>query len=504
MAVRATWRPPWFAWTALWIVALALTYEAKPHLLHGRLLVLMPLALLAGVLLVRWLWEQPPAVAMCAAIALSVFSGAWGQIGLSGAPLDRLLLVIVLLQFLLRAPGVAHAPRPQLRGIHLLMCLTVLYAVVSSVAAQTLANQTNSLALLDQLGAAPYLMYLLAPAVFNGARERNLLLATLVGVGAYLGFTAIFESLGPHALVFPRYIAHVDRELPGERAGGPFQSSVTEGFATFACAVAAVIALRLWRTQRARHFAAASACACFCGCFLTLERSVWIAAVLGALLAALASASGRRWLLPGALACTVAIGGALVVIPSLASKTSARASNQRSVWDRKNQTAAGLRMVAAKPLFGFGWGRYTRDGLDYFRQAADYPLSGFAPNVSGLSLRPLPLHDTYLSYAVELGLVGLLLWLATLVWGVGGAIFARGSPALRTWKLGLIAVAVFFVVVAAFNPYQQDFPVLLLWIWAGVAVGGPSLAMQERRVRAPRRRVGDLGELLPGIRPAEA
>ncbi len=212
--------------------------------------------------------------------------------------------------------------------------------------------------------------------------------------------------------------------------------------------------------------------------------------------------------MPGALACALALGGALVVVPSLASKTSARASDQRSVWDRKNQTAAALRMVAARPLLGFGWGRYTRDGLDYFRQAADYPLSGFAPNAAGSSERPLPLHDTYLSYAVELGLVGLLLWLATQLWGVCGAIFGRGSPLLRPWKLGLVAVALFFFVVAAFNPYQQDFPVLLLWVWAGVAAGGPSLATQQRlaraRTRAGARGAGDLAWLLPRRRPVRA
>jgi hypothetical protein len=157
MAVPATWRPPWFAWTAVGFIALALTYEAKPGLLHGRMLVLAPIAVCAGVLVLRWLWHRPPAVAMCAAIALSIFSGAWGQIGLGGVPLDRLLLLVVLMQFLLRAPGVATAPRPQVRNVHLLMGAMVLYAVASAAAAQTLSDRTTSLLLLDQLGAAPYL-----------------------------------------------------------------------------------------------------------------------------------------------------------------------------------------------------------------------------------------------------------------------------------------------------------------------------------------------------------
>jgi O-antigen ligase len=87
---------------------------------------------------------------------------------------------------------------------------------------------------------------------------------------------------------------------------------------------------------------------------------------------------------------------------------------------------------------------------------------------------PLPLHDSYLSNAVELGLVGVVLWLGSLFWGVGGAIFNRGSPELRPWKLGLIAIAVFFAVLAFFDPLQANFTELLLWVWAGMLmVEGP-------------------------------
>ena len=268
MAVRAVWRPPWYAWLLLGLVALAAMHEVAPGRLHGSGLILVPLLIVAGVLVVRRLWELPPAVTMCAGIALTIFSGAWSQIGLGGLPFDRLLIAIVMFQFLLRAPGTAQTPRLQIRNVHWLMCLAVMYALASAVAAGTLTHETSALILIDQFGVVPFLVFLLAPAVFAGQRERNLLLATLVGVGAYLGFTAIFESLGPHSLVFPRYILHVDAALPGERAGGPFQSSVAEGFATFACAVAAIIACTQWRGLKSRYLAAAVAVVCIFGCFL--------------------------------------------------------------------------------------------------------------------------------------------------------------------------------------------------------------------------------------------
>ncbi len=484
MSARAAWHPRWYVWTFVGIAALTFTHEFIPSRLQGHWLIVTPVLIMVGVLALRKLWELPPATTMCAAIVLTIFSGAWYQIGLGGLPLDRLLIVIVLLQFLLRAPGVAHAARLYIRNVHLLMCLTVMYVVGSAVAAGTLTNETGFLSLIDQFGVVPFVVFLVAPAVFAGQRERSLLLATLVGLGAYLGFTAIFESLGPHVLVFPRYILHVDEALPGERAGGPFQSSVAEGFATFGCAVAAVIAYVQWRGQRRRYLAAIVVAVCAAGCFLTLERGVWIAALAATVIAALVTRAGRRRLVPGALAIAIAIAIALVISPDLASKTSHRASDQTTVWDRQNQTSAGLRMVAAKPLFGFGWDTYTTENIEYFRQSALYPMIGYGQSGGiGAPEKPLPLHDTYLSYAVELGLIGALLWLASLFWGIGEAAFTRGPADLHPWKLGLLALTVFFLVVGLFNPYEAPFPVLLLWAWAGVALGPAHLSVPQLRAK---------------------
>jgi O-antigen ligase len=496
MATREVWRPPWYAWTLVGLAVLLALHEATPSRLEGHWLIIAPLAVAAGVLIIRRLWELPPVVPMCGAVALTIFSGSWQQMGLGGLPSDRLLLLIVLLQFFLLAPGVAHVPRPQIKNVHLLMGFTLIYAVASAMASGTLGTETSFLSLFDLFGVAPYLMFLLAPAIFAGRRERNLLLGTLVCVGAYLGLTAIFESLGPHSLVFPRYILRVDAELPGERAGGPFQSSLAEGFATFSCAVAAVLAYTQWRRRGVRYLAAMAAVICVFGSFVTLERGVWIAAVVGTVITALTTRTGRRWLVPGLLGCALLIGGALALSPSLARKASNRANDQISIWDRQNQTYAGLRMIAAKPLFGFGWGRYRSDSLDYFRQTAEYPMYGHFPGDAEPGEKILPLHDTYLAYAVELGLVGTLLWLGALLWGVGGAILSHGPEELQPWKLGLIAIAVFFLVVAIFNPYQEPFPVLLLWLWAGVAQGSPSLSAQTRRAKAAVQRDGNVAPVL--------
>lgn len=428
--------------------------------------------------MLRWLWRMPPAVTMCAAIALTIFSGAWSHMGFGGIPVDRLLVVTLLLQILLRAPGMANVPRIRLRNVHLLMALTLIYAVGSAAIAGTLHSEQSLLLLINVFGVTPFLLFVVAPSVFSSQEARDLLLITLVVLGAYLGITAILESVGPSSLIFPHYIHAADIAARGGlKVGGPFQSSVPEGFANFACAVAAVIAMNQWRSPRSRCFAGLVALVCVFGCFLTLERGVWIAAIAAAAAAAMVTRTGRRWLVPSAAISAVAIVSLLVVSPQLSERTFSRADYEQSVWDRKNQNSAGLRMLAARPLFGFGFDRYEDDSLDYFRQPTTYPMTGYVHDiVVGVPDQILPLHDTYLAYAVELGLVGALLWLGFVLLAIGEGILRRGPPALHPWKIGLLAIAVFFLIVSLFDPHTAPFPVVVLLIWAGVATGSEPLS----------------------------
>ena len=223
-ATRPVWRPPDLAWGLLGLLAIGLIYKASPQRLEGKWLVLTPAIVLIGVFVLHRLWELPPAITVCVAIALRIFSGAWSQIGIGGMPLDRLVIIFALLQVFLCAPGARGLPALRLRNVHLLMVATVLYLVVSAVFAGTLTSGESVQAILDEFGIAPYLAFLIAPAVFAGRRERDLLLGALVAVGLYLGVTAVFEALGPHSLVFPSYIAHVDAADPSGRVNGPFQA----------------------------------------------------------------------------------------------------------------------------------------------------------------------------------------------------------------------------------------------------------------------------------------
>jgi O-antigen ligase len=336
---------------------------------------------------------------------------------------------------------------------------------VSALVAGTLFEEEGGYRLIDRLGVLPFLLFLLAPLAFRTAGPRAILLGTLVGLGAYLGLTSLFETIGPHALVFPRYILDESVGIQYGHARGPFVEAEANGVALFGCAVASAMAVAIWQRKRYRLLAAGIALLCCLDCLFTLQRAVWIGAAVGLVITLAAFAPLRRYLAPTLAAVGLAVALSLTLIPGLSQSVSERASDQMSVWDRENLTFAAERMILARPLFGFGWGTFTKVAEPYFRQPSDIPLTS-SNGPKGTNI----LHSVVLSNAVELGLLGCALWLLAVFIAIGGAIVKRGPPELLPWRIGLLAYTICWTVVLNLTPLPQAYPNLLLWLWAGVVV----------------------------------
>jgi putative inorganic carbon (hco3(-)) transporter len=420
-------------------------------------------------------WNAEPHHIFTLAIVLAPFAGNWQQLGIPGplAP-ERLLIAAGILAVLLRGPAVRSRPRLRTGAVHWVLALTVLYAASSAFFAGTIFKRAPGIELVETFGLFPFLVFTLAPVVFPTARERATLLKGLVGLGAYLSITTLLEITGPKALVFPSYIVNPAYGIHFGYGRGPFADAVANGFGLYACALACLVAIRLWRNAAWRAFAAAVAVLCLVGTLLTLERSVWISTVLASLALLLAAGSTRRALAPIVLVGALSIVGALTFIPGLSAKVTTRTNDQRTVWDRKNLTRTAVGMIEARPLFGVGWGRYLDTKDAFVKQSPDYPLTATSE----------PLHNVALTYAVELGLVGATLWALSLLLGVGGALLSRGPPDLQPWRVGLLGLFVFFLIEESFVP-PTVFQNLCLWLWAGLVFAGRSSAPMHESPPAP-------------------
>lgn len=418
-------------------------------------------------------WRVDPAWALAGGIVLAAFSGNWEQLGL-GFPLvpDRLLLFAGMAGAAGSVLWRRESPAPRVEAAHVFLGLASLYAIGSALWVGA-TDRDSAFELLDRLGLVPFAMFVVAAVAFRSERHRAILLASLVGLGGYLGLTSLFEATGAHSLVFPGYIT--DPSVGGQagRARGPFASSVANGLALYECAVAAAIALAYWTRPWARAGAAGVGLLCSAGLLFAVTRSVWLASVVATVLTLLAFRELRRYLLPAIAAGLVLVLGSLAVVPGLAERVRERSQVQISVWDRRNTNAAALNMIAERPLLGFGWDQFDVVGRDYFELLDDYPQTGADTTV----------HNVFLSHLAELGMVGAGLWGLAFALAIGGAIMRRGPPELRPWRIGLLAIAAHWIVVANFVPLPYAFPNLLLWTWAGIVAGG-ALAGGGSRARA--------------------
>src|SRR4051812_14973111 len=359
-----------------------------------------------------------PAYPLCAGIAASTLSGNWSHLSIP-LGLDRPLMLYGIAGVLLRMlPDARPRVRIRLTALHYLLAGIALYAIGSAAFSGTLLQREPLFALLDKLGIVGFLLFAIAPVAFGSEAGRRVLLATLVLLGAYLGLTALFEALGAHQLVFPRYINDPNVGIHAGRARGPFVEAAANGLALYACFVAAVIGAVQWRERRGvRAGCIAVAGLCALGLVLTLTRQVWLGATVASVVALLSTRDLRRYLLPAVVVGVIGVFGAVALVPGLRADITQRAEDRQPVWDRLNSDRAALAMLDAQPLTGFGWYRFGSTGMAYYRQAATYPLTTVNQ-----------VHNVFLGYAAELGLIGTLAWLLALIAAVAIPIFAGRAP----------------------------------------------------------------------------
>lgn len=421
-----------------------------------------------------------PAWAISAGVAASMFSGRWDDLG-SPLPLDRALFLVGIAALVLRLP--LQWPRmPQIRAVHVAIALASAFAIGSAAAAGTLTEPLSQFELLDRHGLIPFAAFLVAPVVFRTSAQRMILLWCLAATGLYLSVTALFEALGWASVIFPAYIGDPSIGYHFGRARGPFVEAGALGLALWGCGVATVVLAVSERRPLVRLPLYAIVVLCSFGLLLTETRAVWLAAVVSVAVVMVVTRDLRRFLVPVGLVAALGVVAALAVVPGLATDVQERRGDQGPVWDRLNSNAAAVRMLEARPLAGFGWGRFEAESEDFYRLSADYPIRAVAD-----------VHNVVLSNLAEIGLIGTTLWIAALLLAVGGAAVTRGPPEMRPWQIGMIAIGVNWAVTASFTPLSYVFPNLLLWTWAGVVFAAaahargagarssaPGVAVEER------------------------
>lgn len=367
------------------------------------------LFLLAAVL-IAWRFQPRIDLAMAAMLVLvmgSVFGHPFYHSSIAGFPitLDRILLIGVLgLAGYLWWSGKLEIARWNRADTLLVLFLLLLTWNVFESDWRYREKQPLAQLLFNYF--LPFGLYLIARNIGDRSRHFRTITFTLMGLGVYLAVTAICEVQGWYRLIFPGFIINApDTEFLG-RGRGPFLNPIACGlFQLMGLCSGLVWWSRSSPAQRAGLLAFAGVM--LAGIFCTLTRSVWLstAVVLGIYVWV---NSPRRWqglmvaAAPVCLLLLLAVAGDRLN-SFKRDKEVSEAEMSESIELRPLLAVVATRMVQEKPLMGHGLRQYTKHSRRYIaREHTEQPVQKVLPYVQ---------HNLFLSYAVDIGLIGLSVYL---------------------------------------------------------------------------------------------
>lgn len=222
---------------------------------------------------------------------------------------------------------------------------------------------------------------------------------TIALLAAYIGVTCLFEAMGWYELAIPHWIAdpQLNVTIGIGRVGGPLLQSEWNALALglIYCILLGTVRGVALMSRITRYVLSAL---CVVSIYLTYTRAAWIALVAASFVLIHERRGAQRVALTFA---AVALMGATLLFPTQRGRERLQDSN--TVYFRINIWAAGLQMASDKPLFGYGFGQFSKE------------IAGYKGGISSLPETSLDqegtvAHNTLVSILVEQGVIGLLLY----------------------------------------------------------------------------------------------
>ncbi len=405
--------------------------------------------------------------------------------------LDRLWMGVLLAMYFVQRRLGQTDPKPVDKVDLLLMAFLVLVLINITVVGATLgASKLNGMIWHFVVGYLfPALLYWFAKQSLLTESRAAALQGFLAIFGLYLGVTGILEMTGQWSLVWPTHIANPKVGLHFGRARGPMVQSVSYGLYLGIC----LISLLLWQMRFHRFgklvlwllvpILAA-------GVMLSLTRSVWIGTGLAVFAWAALMLEGvwRRLALLGMLAAAMVLVVAQGDNLSSFEREGSSQATRSSAESRGGFAYVSWQMFLDRPVFGFGFGQFIDAKLPYLEDRST------ALNLE--MIRPLSHHNTYLSLLVELGLVGLVFYLAILVLWARNAWRLLSAPRRPTWAraqgaLFLCALTTYAIQMLFHEVSLTSIDNSIIFLLAGTVSSLKSSGVTERRTDTGR--AEDLG-----------
>jgi O-antigen ligase len=310
---------------------------------------------------------------------------------------------------------------------------------------------------------APLSLFVLLRRAALSPRELRALFLIVAILGVYLAAVSVLQALGLYAPSIPPWLGDPDfNPLFGEkRVGGVVMQP--EWNALEVSLAFCVLLLRLnLRESRLRVGWLAGAGLCLLAIYFTYTRGAWLGLLMGGVpLFWQRSAIRGITLQRRALFVTGVLGFAAFVLFFPTEILQGRASDSGTMYFRFSVWNAGLRMVAEHPLIGVGFGQFAGHLPAFVREVAWIKAGPIGTNMA---------HNTTITVAGELGLMGLTLYLLVICGVFRAAREAAGTAwgqSGRNWVAGFTVV--YFVNVQFITAHELIPNVLYFGILGAIA-----------------------------------
>ncbi len=253
----------------------------------------------------------------------------------------------------------------------------------------------------------PFAMYFLIRFLCPTERElRQFIPVALITIG-------LQATIGTISWFAPSFMPGVWRSEGGDRVVGSFANPATyTSTLIFLSAFLFNAAMTTKRSLPKTVYLLAVALTFFC-VFISFSRGSWLGGFL--VLLGLCLVYPRLIIISTLLMALFISGLGWLLFSRELDFASQRLQNERTAEGRIITSAGSVRMIAARPLFGWGYGTYDEHVVAFRGSVGDIPAKTRSTS-----------HNTYLTMMAEDGVIAFILYVTPIGW-----LFVRS---LRVWK----------------------------------------------------------------------
>lgn len=357
--------------------------------------------------------------------SVAIFSGlhfsSWGS--LLERP-DNFALAVLLLSFLF-----GRLRRRDLIEIGYLEILAILFIAygLGQLGVSGTMDRANFAWFMRTYG-LPFMMFFLLKGSAVSRDTLRRFMAIMIALGIYMAVVSVMEQMNLWDYIIPAWVANPEMNVSkGVRSGGLVMQPEFNGLA-LNLVYCILLGSIHWYRKGHPLVQAVGGALILLAVFFTYTRAAWIGTLLASLVL-LFGGQASPWKRAGVVLTGLAILALLFLFPSKVG--SERAEDTNSIYFRFKVWTAGLNMATVNPIFGQGFGSFSKNVSRYQTEAVDYRD---LPETGTLA------HNTILNILVEQGALGLILYLFVL----GGMVVkAKQGMAVRWPRGSLVWVSTF-------------------------------------------------------------